>query len=148
MDIESIQELIALMEEKRIKKIHIKKKDGEEIELERAGFEAPAQIMHAAPAHQAAPPPYQAELAPAAPEEAAGKAITSLMVGTFYASPSPDDPVFVKVGDTVTPDTVVCIIEAMKVMNEVKAGIAGTVTEVCTAEAQPVEFGTPLFRII
>lgn len=146
MDIESIQELIELMEEKGLKKIHLKQKDGEEIELERAGFDAPPQIVHAA-APQAAPTSVTPE-APAAPVEAEGTPITSPMVGTFYSSPSPDDPAFVKVGDKVTPDTVVCIIEAMKVMNEVKAGIAGTVTEVCSADAQPVEFGTPLFRIV
>ncbi|MGE3715728.1 MAG: acetyl-CoA carboxylase biotin carboxyl carrier protein subunit, partial [Simkaniaceae bacterium] len=73
---------------------------------------------------------------------------TSPMVGTFYASPSPDDEALVKVGDTVTEDTVVCIIEAMKVMNEVKAGKKGTVAEVFIESAHPVEFGTKLFRIV
>lgn len=72
---------------------------------------------------------------------------TSPMVGTFYASPSPDDPTFVKVGDRVEKDTVVCVIEAMKVMNEVKAGVSGVVVEVLIDNAHPVEFGTKLFRI-
>lgn len=73
--------------------------------------------------------------------------ITSPMVGTFYVSPSPDDPSFVKVGDKIDKNTVVCIIEAMKVMNEIKANLTGTVAEVLVESGQPVEFGTKLFRI-
>lgn len=76
-----------------------------------------------------------------------GKFINSPMVGTFYASPSPEDPPFVKVGDKVEAQTVVCIIEAMKVMNEVKAGAPGTITEILMTGGHPVEFGTKLFRI-
>lgn len=79
--------------------------------------------------------------------EEAGEFITSPMVGTFYASPSPDDPIFVKAGDRVDADTIVCIVEAMKVMNEVKAGIKGIVVEVMVDNGQPIEFGTKLFRI-
>jgi len=74
--------------------------------------------------------------------------VTSPMVGTFYHSPSPNDPPFVKVGDRVEKNTVVCIIEAMKVMNEVKAGVSGTVAEVLVENNHPVEFGTKLLRII
>ena len=70
------------------------------------------------------------------------------MVGTFYTSPSPDDPVFVKVGDRVDENTVVCIIEAMKVMNEVKAGASGVIAEICIDNAHPVEFGTKMMRIV
>ncbi len=73
--------------------------------------------------------------------------ITSPMVGTFYSAGSPDEPPFLKVGDKVEKNTVVCIIEAMKVMNEVKAGIAGTVVEVLVDNGNPVEFGSKLFRI-
>ena len=80
-------------------------------------------------------------------EETTGTFITSPMVGTYYASPSPDDPSFIKVGDKVEKNTVVCIIEAMKVMNEVKAGVAGTVLDVLVESGHPVEFGTKLFRI-
>lgn len=76
------------------------------------------------------------------------KYITSPMVGTFYMTPSPEDPVFVKVGDKVDKNTVVCIIEAMKVMNEIKANLAGTIVETLVENGQPVEFGTKLFRII
>ena len=73
--------------------------------------------------------------------------ITSPMVGTFYSRPSPDDPSFIRPGDRIEPHTVVCIVEAMKVMNEVKAGVSGTVVEVLVDNASPVEFGTKLFRI-
>ncbi len=73
--------------------------------------------------------------------------ITSPMVGTFYSAGSPEDPPFLKVGDKVEKNSVVCIIEAMKVMNEVKAGLAGTVVEVLVENGSPVEFGTKLFRI-
>lgn len=76
-----------------------------------------------------------------------GEVIKSPMVGTFYMAPSPDDPPFVKIGDTVSPDSVLCIIEAMKVMNEIKAGVKGRLVEVLVENNQPVEFGTPLFRI-
>jgi acetyl-CoA carboxylase biotin carboxyl carrier protein len=81
-------------------------------------------------------------------EEVAGVFVTSPMVGTYYATPSPDDPSFVKVGDKIEKHTVVCIIEAMKVMNEVKAGVSGTVAEILVENGHPVEFGTKLFRII
>ncbi len=74
--------------------------------------------------------------------------VTSPMVGTFYMAPSPEDPPFIKVGDKVDKNSVVCIIEAMKVMNEIKANVTGTVAEVLVETGQPVEFGTKLFRII
>ena len=74
--------------------------------------------------------------------------VTSPMVGTFYTSPSPEDPPFVKVGDKIDKNTVVCIIEAMKVMNEIKANVTGTVAEVLVETGQPVEFGSKLFRIV
>jgi acetyl-CoA carboxylase biotin carboxyl carrier protein len=83
-----------------------------------------------------------------AKEEPPGSYITAPMVGTFYSSPSPEDPAFVKVGDKVEKNSVVCIVEAMKVMNEVKAGISGTVAEVLVESSHPVEFGTKLFRIV
>ena len=70
------------------------------------------------------------------------------MVGTYYASPSPEDPFFVKIGDKVEKNTVVCIIEAMKVMNEVKAGVSGTVSQILIESGHPVEFGTKLFKIV
>lgn len=74
--------------------------------------------------------------------------VTSPMVGTFYAAPSPDVSPFIKVGDKIDKNSVVCIIEAMKVMNEIKANVAGTVAEILVEAGQPVEFGSKLFRII
>ncbi len=73
--------------------------------------------------------------------------ITSPIVGTFYAFPSPESPPFVKIGDVVQKDTVVCIVEAMKVMNEIKAGVEGRVVAILVESAQPIEFGTKLFCI-
>lgn len=80
-------------------------------------------------------------------KSAPGTFVTSPMVGTFYSSNAPDQPAFVKVGDKVNEQTVVCIIEAMKVMNEVKAGVSGVVAEILADNSQPVEFGTRLLRI-
>lgn len=89
---------------------------------------------------------------PSSPEiskpDASSLFVTSPMVGTFYLSPSPDDPNFIKLGEKIDKNTVVCIIEAMKVMNEIKANITGTIVEVMVESGQPVEFGTKLFRII
>lgn len=75
------------------------------------------------------------------------KYVTSPMVGTFYTASSPDDTAFIKVGDTITPDSVVCIIEAMKVMNEIKSEVAGVVTEILVQDIKPVEFGQKLFCV-
>jgi acetyl-CoA carboxylase biotin carboxyl carrier protein len=69
------------------------------------------------------------------------------MVGTFYAAASPDSPAFVSIGQQVTPDTVICIIEAMKVMNEIKAETSGTVVEILAENGKPVQYGQPLFRL-
>ncbi|MBA3816090.1 MAG: acetyl-CoA carboxylase biotin carboxyl carrier protein [Parachlamydiaceae bacterium] len=82
------------------------------------------------------------------PDDATGIYVTSPMVGTFYSSPSPDAATFVKSGDKIEKHTVVCVIEAMKVMNEVKAGVSGTITEILVENGHPVEFGTKLFKII
>ncbi len=79
--------------------------------------------------------------------EANSAYITSPIVGTFYAASSPESPLFVKVGDPVQKDTVVCIVEAMKVMNEIKAGVEGRVVAMLVESGQPIEFGTKLFRV-
>ena len=81
------------------------------------------------------------------PTAAEHKEIKSPMVGTFYRSPTPEAAAYIEVGQTVKEDTVVCIIEAMKVMNEIKAEISGVITEVLVENAKPVEFGKPLFKI-
>lgn len=163
---------MAAMGRAGIKKVSIKEKSGFEIQLE-----CHEEVTHhpAPPPHPHYPPPYhghlpsfaeshhprfstmppleKAEAVPSVKESGEkttvtlGQFITSPMVGTFYSAASPDDPIFVKVGDTVREDTIVCIIEAMKVMNEVKAGVNGVIAEVCADNAHPVEFGTKLFRI-
>ena len=110
-------------------------------------------IHHAAPlaAPIAAPAAASAAAAPAAPAAPAAastlKDIASPMVGTFYGSPSPDAQAFVKVGQEVDENTVVCIIEAMKVMNEIKADARGTIVELVAENGKPVQFGQALFRI-
>jgi acetyl-CoA carboxylase biotin carboxyl carrier protein len=114
---------------------------------------APAPVAAAPAAPVAAAPAAPVAAAPAAPVAAAPaadpnvKVITSPMVGTFYATPSPDSPNFVAVGSPVKADTVVCIIEAMKVMNEIQSELSGTIVECLVASGTSVEFGQPLFRV-
>lgn len=165
MDLKQIKELMIAMERAGIKKLTVKQKGGDEVHLERQD-ENPSHAHHHAatfyPPVYAHPPLREEGATRASPvskavqdeaigkekEEKAGKYVTAPLVGTFYSAASPDDPLFVKVGDRVEEGTVVCIIEAMKVMNEVKAGISGTVAEVLIENAHPVEFGTKLFRIV
>jgi len=118
---------------------------------------APAQPVASLPAHQPAPaaPPAQTPAAPAtpaaepAPALAASKGtpVKAPIVGTFYAAPSPDNPPYVKVGDRVEVGQVLCIIEAMKLMNEIESEVAGTVREILVKNAEPVEYGQTLFII-
>ena len=109
-------------------------------------------IHHAAPvAATVAAPAAATSAAPAAPAPSANdklKDIASPMVGTFYASPLPDAPPCVKIGQDVDENTVVCIIEAMKVMNEIKADARGTIAEIVAENGKPVQFGQALFRIV
>lgn len=142
MDFKEIKELAAFLEKSNLCKIHLKK-EGFELLLEkqRAQEISPGEIR--APISTAT-----AEKTPISPKEKEGSYVTAPMVGTFYAAASPDRPPFVKVGDRVKENTVVCIIEAMKVMNEVKAGVSGMVAEVLIDNGQPVEFGTKLFHIV
>ena len=114
-------------------------------DLPEVNMVASAPAVAAAP--QAAPvAPAQAS-APAAKEEVKGKAITSPMVGTFYAASSPDAAPFVEVGSTVNVGDVVCIIEAMKLMNEIKAEQAGKVVQICVKNGDPIEFGQVLMYV-
>jgi len=153
VDIESVKELIAYLETTKAKRLRVKQEHFEvEIELQDNGVRRVVQN----PALQ--DNPMEEELVEhrqsAAPfktskenEEESGAYITSPMVGTFYSAPSPDDPPYVNVGDTVKEGDVVCIIEAMKVMNEVKAEKSGTIKKVLVENGHPVEFGTKLFLI-
>lgn len=151
MDIKHIKELIGILEESKLNKLTLKDKDGSEIHLEKS---PPAPVPVPQHVHQPVfemQPPAQAQSAQpvqaTTPQESAATFITSPMVGTFYSASSPDEPPFVKVGDEVNENTIVCIVEAMKVMNEVKAGKKGRVVEICVDNAHPVEFGTKLFRV-
>ncbi len=139
---EEIKELISLLEKGSLKKIVIKKGDFE-IQLEKDGSSnSCVEKTRHDTLHE------KVKYPPESPPPKAGNYVSSPMVGTFYAAPSANQPTFVKLGDKVSEDTVVCIIEAMKVMNEVKAGQKGEVAEILVDNTQPVEFGTKLFRII
>ena len=102
---------------------------------------APVTAQPAAPAAPAAP----AE--PATPPDDGTIEITSPTVGTFYSSPSPDEPVFVDVGSKVKPETIVCIVEAMKVFNQIPADVSGEIVKVLVNNGEPVEYGQPLFKV-
>lgn len=145
MDIKEIKTLIDLMNKNGLTAFEMEK-DGFRIALAKESGFAPAAY---APAPVAVQPAVASAASPAAeaPAASAGKEIASPMVGTFYLSPSPESPPFVTVGQKVTPDTVVCIIEAMKVMNEIKAEQAGVVSEIAAENGQPVQFGQALFRL-
>ena len=145
MEIEEIKALMTHLEESKLKKLVFKRGDFE-LHLEKEGF--PVLAPRRAVAQESLPEPAVQSEPPQTREAPAGTYVTSPMVGTHYSSPAPDQPSFVKVGDIVNENTVVCIIEAMKVMNEVKAGVSGTVAEILAADPQPVEFGTRLLRIV
>lgn len=151
MDIEEIKTLTDLMVENDLSEIIIR--DGEKRILLRRGGKssgggsatAPAVTVthHQAPLATAAPP----VIAPAPVVDTGLGKISSPMVGTYYATPDPESPPFVKVGDRVNPDTVVCIIEAMKVFNEIKAEVTGTIESIEVQSGRPVEFGQVLMTV-
>ncbi|MFZ0565042.1 MAG: acetyl-CoA carboxylase biotin carboxyl carrier protein [Chlamydiales bacterium] len=148
MDLKQIEKLMMAMHGSRIKRVAIKQ-EGFEIEVER---ECAAPVYREpplpAPPVQASQPEGRANEPLPPPKEEVGKhEVSSPMVGTFYSASSPEDPPYVKVGDRVDEDSVICIIEAMKVMNEVKAGVKGMVAECLVKNGDPVEFGTKIFRI-
>jgi acetyl-CoA carboxylase biotin carboxyl carrier protein len=148
IDIRKLKELVRLMVENDLTELDIRDEQ-ETVTVKRPGVHAVPQVV-AAPV-MAAAPVAAAPTAPAAPAAPAVKeslpAIESPMVGTFYATPGPDKAPFVSVGSKIGPDTTVCLIEAMKIFNEIKAETSGTVEEVLVKSGQPVEFGQPLFRI-
>jgi acetyl-CoA carboxylase biotin carboxyl carrier protein len=149
-DVRRVRRLVELMQEFELAEIDLRqaeqrirlRKDQEPIVV--PGGYAPQM----AAAHAPAPPaPLPASGGQAPAESAAGQFITSPMVGTFYVSSSPDSPPFVKVGDQVGPDTVVCIVEAMKVFNEIPAECSGKVVAVLVENGAAVEYGQKLFRV-
>jgi acetyl-CoA carboxylase biotin carboxyl carrier protein len=152
IDIRKLKELVRLMTASDLTELDLRDKD-EQVTIRRASPQAvPMVAAHPMPAmHVAtpvAPAAAPAPSAPAAPAEDAGLvAIESPMVGTFYASPGPDKPPFIAVGAQVGPTSTVCLVEAMKIFNEIKAERAGTVAKVLVKSGDAVEFGQPLFMI-
>lgn len=150
MDLKDIKAIIDLMKKNSISEFELEKQEFK-IKLKRgsggaaASFEEASSVTYALPAPSSGSP-VLANANPAA-GALAGADIKSPMIGTFYRSPSPESANYVEVGTEVTPDMVVCIIEAMKVMNEIKAEVKGTITQILVDNAKPVEFGQPLFRI-
>lgn len=147
MNIDDIKAVMKLMAEYQLTEFSVES-DGSNICIRRestVAAVAAAPVVQPLPAPIAAPAAAPAPAAPAAaPAPAPGTPVESPLVGTFYSAPSPDSAPFVKVGDRVTPDTVICIIEAMKVMNEIKAEKSGVVKEIVAQNGQPVEYGQVL----
>jgi acetyl-CoA carboxylase biotin carboxyl carrier protein len=151
MELEQIRAIIAMMKDNDLSEFSMEE-DGLKIRIKRGpeGFQQTVTLQPTVPQPAVASPPTQAPAAvPAAPAPAPApidiKHIVSPMVGTFYRSPAPDAPPYVEIGQEVEPETVVCIIEAMKVMNEIKAEVKGVITEIVAENAKPVEFGQKLF---
>lgn len=154
MDLSEIRKIVKLMDDHGLSHFQFEKEDfnlklkkGSDLEdLQRAMAAAPVAAPAAAPvaAPAATAPASPAEVAAAAPQ---GEAIDSPMVGTFYRKPSPDADLFVNVGDPISEGQTICIIEAMKVMNEIKAEKSGTISEICVEDGNPVQFGDTLFRL-
>ena len=153
VDTKLIRELVQLMAENDLTAIELR--DGEEqVSIKRRSNEVP--VVVAAPIQQVAgsavapatnPTPEVEASPPPADPDAGLVPIVSPMVGTLYLSPQPDADPFVKVGTSVTPDSVVCIIEAMKVFNEIKAEVSGTIERVLVGSESPLEYGQPLFLV-
>jgi acetyl-CoA carboxylase biotin carboxyl carrier protein len=151
MDIRKVKKLIELLEQSNINELEINEGD-ESVRISRGGtavtYAAPPMPapVAAAPAPIAAPA--AAEAAAPASEELTGHAVKSPMVGTFYASPAPDSPPFVSVGQTVAAGDVICIIEAMKMMNQIEADKAGTIGAILIEDGEAVEFDQPIVTIV
>jgi acetyl-CoA carboxylase biotin carboxyl carrier protein len=147
MDIRKVKKLIELLDESGIAEIEIH--EGEEsVRISRYSTAAPAPIQqYAAPAPVAATAPVTAAESAAEIPALTGHTVNSPMVGTFYRAASPGAPDFVKVGDSVKEGETICIIEAMKILNQIEADKSGVVKAILVENAQPVEFGQPLFVI-
>jgi acetyl-CoA carboxylase biotin carboxyl carrier protein len=160
IDVKTLRELVKLMVANDLTELDLGDAKGEKVTLKRGGSGHAAGGVGAPHVHYVPSPAHAPAMAPAvtstpaAPPGASGSAedaglvpIASPMVGTFYAAASPDAKAFASVGDRVTADSVVCIIEAMKVFNEIKAETSGTIAKVLVANGQAVEFGQPLFMV-
>ncbi len=140
MYIKEIKDMITLMNENSLAELEIEK-DGMRIRLKKGGvgYEKSVEFVH-----QAAPAP---AAAPAAAAPRTTIEIKAPMVGTFYRAPSPEAPSYVTVGDSIEPGQVICIIEAMKLMNEIKSDVRGKVVSILAENAEPIEFGHVLFVV-
>jgi acetyl-CoA carboxylase biotin carboxyl carrier protein len=144
MDLRKLKKLIDLVQESGIAELEIT--EGEEkVKIVKGGVVVTAPAAAAAPALDARPAPSAAPAPASEPEAAEGHVVKAPMVGTFYRSPSPDAKPFVEVGQAVKEGDTICIIEAMKLMNEIEADASGTVKAILVENGQPVEYGQPLF---
>lgn len=156
MDSKRLAEIADVMEDRGLTRVRVEEPDGTAVELERASAAQPVAVPMPMPGAMAAPVAAPT-VAPAAPEPAAqapvaapepkGTEVTAPMVGVFYAAPAPGDEPFVHVDSKVKAGETLCIIEAMKVLNEVTAEADGEVLEICVADGDLVEFGSCLMRI-
>ena len=152
MDLRKLKTLIDLVSESNISELEITEAEGK-VRIVKAGASAPMQYVQALAAPQAAAAPAPAPVAEspaAAPAPTAapkGHAVKSPMVGTFYRASSPGAPAFVEVGSQVKEGDTICIIEAMKILNEIEADKSGTITQILGENGQAVEYGQPLFII-
>jgi acetyl-CoA carboxylase biotin carboxyl carrier protein len=152
MDLKDIQNLIKFVAKSGVHEVKLEMKD---VKINIRNEAKGKTILQAAPQAQqviATPVAEAVQAAPAAPtqeakEEAKYDTITSPIIGTFYRKPSPDKPTFVNVGDMVQNDSVVCIVEAMKLFNEIEAEVSGKIVKVLVEDGTPVEFGQPLFLV-
>ena len=151
MDLRKLKTLIDLVSESNVSELEITEAEGK-VRIVKGGgavvqpFAAPAMAVAPAPAVASTPAPAPAA-APAAPEAPAGHLVKSPMVGTFYRSSSPGAKAFVEIGSQVKQGETICIIEAMKILNEIEADKSGTVTQILGENGQAVEYGQPLFMI-
>ena len=147
-DLDKLQQLIEMMEKHGLSEVHLRRGD-EQWRLRRGAREVlavPTQPVSYAPPPMPVTAPAATVAAAVVDPNAGGLTIKSPTIGTFYATPAPTDPPFVSVGTMVTPETVVCTIEQMKVFNQIQAGVSGTITAVLVKSGDAVEFDTPLFR--
>ena len=156
MDSKRLAEIADVMEDRGLTRVRVEEPDGTAVELERASAAQPVAVPMPMPSAMAAPvaapataptAPEPAAQAPATAPEPQGVEVTAPMVGVFYAAPAPGDEPFVHVGSKVKAGETLCIIEAMKVLNEVTAEADGEVLEICVADGDLVEFGSCLMRI-
>ena len=154
-DLDKLKQLVEMMESHGLTEVHLRRGD-EQWRLRRG----PREVIHAMPQQYAPPQHYASAPVAAAPSTATAPAtaaaapeasglidIKSPTVGTFYAAPTPGEPAFVSMGSVVTPETIVCLIEAMKVFNQIPAEVNGTITAMLVKSGDAVEFGQPLFRV-